>query len=1312
MNQSIENGQHLPLHGLCTDSPLEQTPEGALSFALNYLNDSEIGDQGALVSEGANKLCVSFPQGFVERGSCSISPTEVVKFGYIIYNNTLLKSYIYLVNLEDCTYEVKLDSSCANFSDPITAEFKVIKGCERVIIWRQDNQPDYYLNLDKVVELNPDCNTLRLNPDISVPTISLEGVNDTGGYLPIGTYAVQVEYLTGNQEVIYRSYISPTVPIIDDPLNLAYNSIDGGLNIDTNLADVGGVPITTKSITFGLSGLDTRFPYYRINVVRYISSDGLTPSTHQVATLFPINSTFGTFTYTGFNPANGDTLIDYAQINVPVTRYEASKALEQVQNRLLRGNVKENSRDYSGYQRVVNDITSKPVIGQVAIDDQFSRGDSKNPNTYFEKVGYQSDEIYPFGIVFVHSNGDESPVFPTIGRSSNAFDTELLTVGTDIDETETRHLGISNGEEVERWKVFNTGSSLQFAYHESEGLYPEATDCNGDKIFGPLAGQKVRHHRFPSRKEISLVDGTNLNILGIEFENIQYPDTDIVGHYFVRGKRDSLNRTVLDSGYLIPCLEGTPALPVVSYRTLDNQYALSQNVLTSLVQTQTKNWVFWNPYTSFTSNYLNGSYFTLHESLTNTSVVAEDFTSFPDGWDFFTKYLFDFDRVGVDFTNRAYDGNIIVRQNTIQPQVGTFPQNIFNSSKSNALNFYHTRDDLETGGADWYGYYATNKRVADVFSNILSINYYRTHSGTLTGISSQIYGGDTFISKHNLYDIYGVIGKDVSVDFAGNLFVESEINCGLRLHGTFECNTYFNGVVEEQGMANHALSKVSSFSETDTENKPRQTTCPEFYRINPDLNRLQYDTNYQTLGLTYDYCSKCRTQFKNRIIFSEKSFQDDLGDNYRTFLANNYIDLPSNRGEIVSMTYRNQKLLVRCTDGLFVLFPNPQKLQTDENSVYIGTGDFLTLPENEIMSSDSGYAGQQCILAETGTPYGVCWADQNRGKIFLFDDNLEEISRYKMYHWFSRNLKPFLKEDLKPYGIPYNPDEFGLRMTYDPKFERIIVHKKDFKLTSTLKRLWDGLSDYEIQVLPDRIILDGNSYEFINTDYFENKSWTISYSIRTKTWTSWHSYQPDYLCYGANTFYSSLGNQVWSHDDYTRFHEYFGKQFPAILEFVDRQYLTNNLHSIHYWATAHSYDATTDQWNEDAVTFDKAVFYTNDQSSGTVTLVVPANEFSTIGWSNEFKPVIQTDKNWKVAQIRDIATGSPVNSMAWNDVKSFYQAGQGYIDKVPVNVNFGIEQYLVDEFRDKWIASRFMFHDCSRKTVVNLIITNKFQSVR
>ena len=47
-------------------------------------------------------------------------------------------------------------------------------------------------------------------------------------------------------------------------------------------------------------------------------------------------------------------------------------------------------------------------------------------------------------------------------------------------------------------------------------------------------------------------------LLGIEFDNIDYPHPDIVGHYFVRGDRDEANRTVIDSGIMGNLRVGQP----------------------------------------------------------------------------------------------------------------------------------------------------------------------------------------------------------------------------------------------------------------------------------------------------------------------------------------------------------------------------------------------------------------------------------------------------------------------------------------------------------------------------------------------------------------------------------------------------------------------------------------------------------------------------------------------------------------------------------------------------------------------------------
>lgn len=1299
MMENIQQTTEIPLHGLCTDTSPGLQPNGSTPFLLGANLDDAEGGQGSIVSENANRLCVEFPEGFHIRGIIPCGPHNQAVLGYTQVGE-VITSYIFYVDLQNCTYSIKLQSDCANLIYAATGEYRVIKGCEGVIYWRDGINPDRFLNLDKVTTLNPNCNDLRLNPDVTPVDIELESVNDTGGSLKIGTYAIQVEYLTSNQEPIYRSYISPTVPIIDDPQNLSYDSLDGALNIDTNLADVGGVPPTNKSITFRLSNLDIRFPYYRVNVVSYINSDGLTPTTYRIGTLFPINSDVSTFTLTGYNPANGDTQIDYASINIPLVKYESSRALEQVQNRMVRVNVKENSRDYSKYQKIVNDITSKPVIGQVAKNDQFSLGDSKNPKTYFESIGYQSDEIYPFGIVYVFENGEESPVFHIPGRESTSFDTEILVVGTDIQVEETRHLGLSLGDQVERYKVFNTGNANQMAYYESDsGLYPSIKDCDGEFVFGELANTPVRHHRFPSRKEVPLVDGDNLNIFGIEFDNIQYPDTDIIGYYIVRGKRDESNRTVLDSGYLSHLLQDDEG---IKYFGLNSYSATPDPVYFNL----------YSPKVLAYRNYLNATHVTLHNIYTLN--FANEFETY-ESWDS-QMTIYEVDSViASTVTNRKISGNLIINPRATQNNVTSFAnENLINRSVNSIADFIRLEDTTGNFGFDELQHkylYVTAKRNQDVFSNVLNINYYRTHSQVLSGTNSTVYGGDTFVSKLNLEIIraYGQTDEFVNGDYLPDLWVESEINLGFRVQGLIGCNTYFQNLGTETLPIAFNQYLVTKVTDTNFDGVPVGAICPASYKINPDLNRLQYDTNYQSLWLSYDYCSKCLNQYKNRLLYSEKSFQDDLGDNYRTYLANNYVDLSSDRGPITSLNYRNNKLIVRYTDGLTILYPNPQMLQTDVNSVYIGAGDFLSLPDSEIMRSDSGYAGQQSVYAECMTPYGVVWADENRGKIFMFDDNLEEISRYKMYHWFEKNLKSFIKEDLKYYGIEYNPDEFGVRMTYDPKFERLIVHKKDFKLTQKFKQDTNG----DFTLVPNGVMEGTTFIPFSNKEYFINKSWTISYSIRTKVWISWHSYQPDYLSYGANTFYTNFNNQLWSHDEYTKFNEFYGTKFPFVVEFVNKQLNTFNLHAIHYWAYGQDYDVDTDQWNENDLTFNKAIFYTNDQSSGVVSLEVPANEFESTKFFTDKKWAIRTDKNWKVASIRDIASGSPVTTSNWDELQDYFTDVNGYIDKVPTNVNVNVDQYLQNEFRDKWILARFIFDsDTNTKLTVNLIVSQNFNSIR
>ena len=43
-------------------------------------------------------------------------------------------------------------------------------------------------------------------------------------------------------------------------------------------------------------------------------------------------------------------------------------------------------------------------------------------------------------------------------------------------------------------------------------------------------------------------------------------------------------------------------------------------------------------------------------------------------------------------------------------------------------------------------------------------------------------------------------------------------------------------------------------------------------------------------------------------------------------------------------------------------------------------------------------------------------------------------------------------------------------------------------------------------------------------EFFCNKSWTVSFNMNTKTWTSFHSYLPNWYIGDNNFFYSGLNN--------------------------------------------------------------------------------------------------------------------------------------------------------------------------------------------
>jgi hypothetical protein len=98
-------------------------------------------------------------------------------------------------------------------------------------------------------------------------------------------------------------------------------------------------------------------------------------------------------------------------------------------------------------------------------------------------------------------------------------------------------------------------------YYEVDAEYP-TLECDGVRVFPE---GKIRHHVMPDRGLVpaytdsdefqsTVLDNpstpANINLIGLEFSNIVYPNDDIVGHRFLVSSRSLDTKTVVEMGLI------------------------------------------------------------------------------------------------------------------------------------------------------------------------------------------------------------------------------------------------------------------------------------------------------------------------------------------------------------------------------------------------------------------------------------------------------------------------------------------------------------------------------------------------------------------------------------------------------------------------------------------------------------------------------------------------------------------------------------------------------------------------------------------
>jgi uncharacterized protein (TIGR02145 family) len=484
--------------GLNMDQTLNQIKPGTLTYALNAALENFDASSVNYQNEQGNEFCVQFPSGYSLIGTYFIN--EKNKHIFFLANPTIGGSEIGYMENNDCIYRKLVNATCLNFNIhyPIHKVVHKIGNCTTQIYWTDGYNSRRYLDLENIPYIESpysdpcdptytdqlDCNQLKIQPNFNIPQLAVTDIF-SGGDITAGTYQFAIQYsdASGNPYTSFYSITNPT-PIADTQLTTAIFDYKVGRSIQVTITNL------------DISGLYT---YYNIAVIKTVNN---ITSVELVGT-YSIENQLDTITYTGQN----QTVIklSISDISDKYPYYDIAQDVTSTQDVLMWDNL--TSIDRINYQGIASQVKLLWETYKIPSTENYA-----NEFNATNLRGYLRDEVYAFEIVFLLKNGKQTDGFHIPGRALSYNDTQF----PDIPDTNADFIGepttvdpITGIGYSPYWKIYNTATVLgipdglpignatpheygEFAYWESEETYP----CNQD-VWGDLASQPIRHHKFP-----------------------------------------------------------------------------------------------------------------------------------------------------------------------------------------------------------------------------------------------------------------------------------------------------------------------------------------------------------------------------------------------------------------------------------------------------------------------------------------------------------------------------------------------------------------------------------------------------------------------------------------------------------------------------------------------------------------------------------------------------------------------------------------------------------------------------------------------
>lgn len=547
------------------------------------------------------------------------------------------------------------------------------------------------------------------------------------------------------------------------------------------------------------------------------------------------------------------------------------------------------------------------------------------------------------------------------------------------------------------------------------------------------------------------------------------------------------------------------------------------------------------------------------------------------------------------------------------------------------------------------------------------------------------------------YDVlaYGahVKGKDDEirwvVDNTSEIFFESSVNMHLRYKPTIDIPSYMDNNGDIEALENHSINKLTVLDPDKGDARGyRGYPMSELYLLNKDYLAMNNHFIDLHLPANYDCCSECRESFPERIIYSEKSFSDEMTDNYRTFLTNNFKSMPGDTGEITNLIYTGGVLYVHTEEAIYKLPRASREVVQDQMVTFIGDGSFFSLPENKLIEDNTGnsvglkhkfstcqFLGGYFFMSKEGNPY------------ILDGGKLENLS--------IKGMSKFFNED-RIYNTNLTPDNpsgngTGYHSVYDAKNQRILLTKTD-----------------------------------------RGNSWTLGYSLKDQYWLSFYSYIPNrYIAAGEQlfSFNNYLGQgYIWRHGENNKTLKFYDEIHPFEVEVKVPTIFDNNRNAMtieNVIFQADYYKANGENYIKDYnKTFSKAYLYNSSQATGEIKFNLKQEGdkknilFNSIQNSKTSTNISRIENRYSFNNIKDNVKDYNSSIKINNQIKmNTFTEFNKYIEKYTLNYNNISESKAWSDkqlLRDTYVSLRLIFdkQTDTENIALHYITINDNQSFR